>query len=157
MRRSQLGQVLAMGTLLAVCLISCNSASQAAEALRLSEKNWDDATPEGKEVDAIYGDWVLRNEHLVAVIGEAIESRNANMTVRNVGGSVIDLTQRAPQSDQLSALTIRWALATNSPVQLRAIRPLVRERRRSSRFTEPRPTSDLRPKWSTNFPTAPAG
>ena len=59
MRRSQLGQVLAMGTLLAVCRISCNSASQAAEVLRLSEKNWDDATPEGKEVDAIYGDWVL--------------------------------------------------------------------------------------------------
>ena len=103
MRRSQLGQILAMGMVLAVGLVSCNPASQAAEVLRLSEKNWEDATPVGKEVDAIYGDWVLRNEHLVAVIGEAIESRNANMTVRNAGGSVIDLTQRAAQSDQLSA------------------------------------------------------
>ena len=46
---------------------------------------------------------MLRNEHLVAVIGEAIEGRNANMTVRNVGGSVIDLTQRTAPSDQLSA------------------------------------------------------
>ena len=82
MRRCQLGQVLVMGTLLAACLVPVDSFSHAADLLRLSEKNWDGATPQGKEVDAIYGDWVLRNEHLVAVIGEAIEGRNANMTVR---------------------------------------------------------------------------
>lgn len=73
-----------------------------AEIIRLQESTWD-AVPEGKEVDAIYGDWVLRNGSIVAVIGDAIEGRNANMTVRNVGGSVIDLTLREAQSDQLSA------------------------------------------------------
>ncbi|HEY4312101.1 MAG TPA: CehA/McbA family metallohydrolase [Pirellulales bacterium] len=85
----------------------------ATEIIQLSEATWDDAVPEGKEVDCIYGDWVLRNEHIVAVIAEALPKRNANMTVRNVGGSVIDLTERKQQSDQLSAyypLNAQYAL-----------------------------------------------
>ena len=63
--------------------------------------------PEGKEVDCIYGDWVLRNDKIVAVIGEAIRTRHANMSVINVGGSVVDLTERDKQSDQLSAVLSR--------------------------------------------------
>ncbi len=103
MRHCLFGPFFVMSTFWAVCLAACCAPGQAAEVLRLSAENWDEATPEGKEVDAIYGDWLLRNEQLVAVIGEAIESRNANMTVRGVGGSVIDLTERKAQSDQLSA------------------------------------------------------
>ncbi len=86
----------------------------ATELVQLTESNWDEFVPHGKEVDCIYGDWVLRNDHLVAVIAEAIPTRNANMTVRNVGGSVIDLTVRDLQSDQLSAyypLGTRYKLA----------------------------------------------
>ncbi|MEW4490116.1 CehA/McbA family metallohydrolase [Thalassoglobus sp. JC818] len=72
------------------------------EVAILSEKNWDQFVPEGKEVDAIYGDIVLRNQHLVAVIAKPVPTRNANMTVRSVGGCLIDLTCSLAESDQLS-------------------------------------------------------
>lgn len=69
----------------------------------LSEANWDQLVPHGKEVDAIYGDFVLRNKHLTAVIAAPVATRNANMTVKEVGGCLIDLTARPNESDQLSA------------------------------------------------------
>lgn len=69
----------------------------------LGPDNWDQLVPTGKEVDAIYGDFVLQNRHLRAVIARPVASRNANMTVRTVAGALIDLTVRAHQSDQLSA------------------------------------------------------
>lgn len=74
----------------------------AAEVVQLTEQNWDEYAPKGKEVDSIYGDYVLRSDRIVAVIGQAIEDRKANMTVKNVGGAVIDLTRRDAESDQLS-------------------------------------------------------
>lgn len=73
------------------------------EMARLDAANWDEFAPLGKEVDAIYGDIVLRNDYLTAVIAQPLASRNANMTVRDVGGCLIDLTVRKNQSDQLSA------------------------------------------------------
>jgi len=73
------------------------------EVVVLDESNWDEFVPEGKEVDAIYGDIVIRNGSLVAVIAAPSPTRNANMTVRDVGGCLIDLTERDAQSDQLSA------------------------------------------------------
>ena len=79
---------------MAVCLAAGGSTAIATEVLRLEESNWNDTVPRGKEVDAIYGDWVLRNQRVIAVIGAAVPGRNANMTVRNTGGSVIDLTRR---------------------------------------------------------------
>lgn len=69
----------------------------------LTEANWDQLAPEGKEVDAILGDYVLRNEHLTAVIARPGATRHANMTVRDVGGCLIDLTTNENPSDQLSA------------------------------------------------------
>ena len=69
----------------------------------LNETNWDQLMPKGKEVDAIYGDIVMQNEFLRAVIAKPVKTRNANMTVRNVGGCLIDLTTRTYESDQLSA------------------------------------------------------
>ncbi|MEZ6091349.1 MAG: CehA/McbA family metallohydrolase [Pirellulaceae bacterium] len=59
--------------------------------------------PENKESDWIYGDYLLQNEHLVAVIAQPKDGRNANMTVRGVGACVIDLTLSARPNDQLSA------------------------------------------------------
>ncbi len=59
--------------------------------------------PRGKEVDCIYGDLVLRNDQIVAVIARPIAKRNANMTVRNAGGCIIDLTRASQQNDQLGA------------------------------------------------------
>ena len=78
------------------------ASASAAELVRLTPETWDEYVPHGKEVDAIYGDFVLRNEKLVAVIAEPLPTRNANMTVRNVGAMIIDLTRRDVQSDQLS-------------------------------------------------------
>ncbi|MDA1230187.1 MAG: CehA/McbA family metallohydrolase [Planctomycetota bacterium] len=69
----------------------------------LNEANWDDLVPHGKEVDAIYGDFVLQNSLLRAVIAKPVPTRNANMTVRTIGGCLIDLTTRKHESDQLSA------------------------------------------------------
>ena len=74
-----------------------------AELTTLSASNYQTQAPKGKEVDAIYGDYVLRNDWLVAVVAAPGEERDANLTVRNVGGSIIDLTARDQQSDQLSA------------------------------------------------------
>ena len=69
----------------------------------LNESNWERLIPQGKEVDAIYGDMVMQNAHLRAVIAKPVASRHANMTVRNIGGCLLDLTTRKHQSDQLSA------------------------------------------------------
>lgn len=76
--------------------------SHAAELATLEQGNYDELAPQGKEVDAIYGDHVLRNDQIIAVVAAPGERRDANMTVRNVGGSVIDLAEINPQSDQLS-------------------------------------------------------
>src|SRR5262249_6848842 len=43
------------------------------------------------------------NDQLIAVIANPRRGRHANMTVREVGGCLIDLTRRDRQSDQLSA------------------------------------------------------
>lgn len=79
------------------------NAPQEAEAVVLNVNNWTQFVPAGKEVDAIYGDIVLRNAHLVAVIAQPKDGRHANMTVRDIGGALIDFTTRKNSSDQLSA------------------------------------------------------
>ncbi len=83
-------------------LLSASSAP-AADLVALSPQTWDRYAPKGKEVDAIYGDFVLANDQLVAVIAHPRQDRNANMTVHGVGGCLIDLTRRDHPSDQLSA------------------------------------------------------
>ena len=77
--------------------------ARAADLVALSPQTWERYIPQGKEVDGIYGDFALTNDQLMAVVANPIHGRNANMTVRNVGGCLIDLTRRDRQSDQLSA------------------------------------------------------
>ena len=79
---------------------------QGGEVARLSLANRAQFVPSGKEVDAIEGDWVIRNDRLVAVIAQPTPWRKANMTVGNVGGMIIDLTRREVQSDQLSCFYV---------------------------------------------------
>lgn len=91
-----------------VCLVPNMSRTAADDDTRpvveeLTESNWDKLIPHGKEVDAIYGDIVMQNAFLRAVIAKPVNTRNANMTVRSVGGCLIDLTTLRHQSDQLSA------------------------------------------------------
>ncbi|MDA1050062.1 MAG: CehA/McbA family metallohydrolase [Planctomycetota bacterium] len=96
-------------------MLSLASAS-ATELVRLTPDNWDEYAPAGKEVDCIYGDYVLRNDKLVVVIAEPLPTRNANMTVRNNGAMIIDLTRRDAPNDQLSAYHPNgMALSFHSP------------------------------------------
>lgn len=74
----------------------------ATDLLEITSDNYAQIVPKGKEVDAIHGDWVLRNDKVVCVIANPKAGRNANMTVRAVGGMLIDFTTRAGGSDQLS-------------------------------------------------------
>ena len=92
-----------MGALLALGWC-CLQAAQgnAAELVRITAENYSSVVPSGKEVDAILGDWVLRNERITAVIAQPVVGRKANMTVRGVSGMLIDLTRRHFESDQLS-------------------------------------------------------
>ncbi len=83
-----------------LCLVST---AAAVEVVTLTPQTWDEFAPSGKEVDCIYGDTVLRNELITCVVARQVPSRNANMTVRGVGGMLIDLTRRDRPSDQLSA------------------------------------------------------
>ncbi len=103
MRRRALG----LTVLLLLAALGINASikddSGNVEIATLDASNWDEFAPGGKEVDAIYGDLVLRNKHLVAVIAQPLASRHANMTVRDVAGCLIDLTTRENQADQLSA------------------------------------------------------
>ena len=69
----------------------------------LAPGNWDALAPAGKEVDAIYGDLVLHNRRIVAVVGYPRGDRNANLHTRAVGGALLDLTARDRPSDQLTA------------------------------------------------------
>jgi hypothetical protein len=59
--------------------------------------------PGGKEVDAIHGDLVLKNDRIVAIVAGAARRRNANMSCRNVQGSLIDLALLSTNNDQLTA------------------------------------------------------
>jgi hypothetical protein len=74
-----------------------------ADLVSLSPQTWDRYAPDGKEVDAIHGDYVLANDQIIAVVARPGHGRNANMTVREVGGCLIDLTRRDHPNDQLSA------------------------------------------------------
>ena len=101
--------------LASICLF-CPAFARGADLVVLTPQTWDEFVPHGKEVDAIYGDIVLRNDKIIAVIAEPVAGRNANMTVTNVGGCVIDLTVRPDMNDQLSAFyplgkTMTWRTA----------------------------------------------
>ncbi len=85
-----------------VILLSGLWPCSAADFIQLTADNYQQLVPPGKEVDAILGDWILRNDKIVGVIAHPQTGRNANMTVRGVGGMLIDLTRRKAGSDQLS-------------------------------------------------------
>jgi len=91
-----------LACLLAVLWMLPAVAASATELVRLTPDTWDEYAPAGKEVDCIYGDYVLRNDKIIVVIAEPLPTRNANMTVHNNGAMIIDLTRRDAPNDQLS-------------------------------------------------------
>jgi hypothetical protein len=90
-------------TLVLLLWLSVVSPAAGAELAVLSNENWDRLAPAGKEADAILGDLALRSDRLQVVIGQPLPGRNANLTVRQVGGAVIDLTVVERPNDQLGA------------------------------------------------------
>ncbi len=86
-----------------VLLSVLGTSASAADLVALSAQTWDRYIPQGKEVDGIFGDFALANDQIMSVIAHPRKGRHANMTVRDVGGCLIDLTRRDRQSDQLSA------------------------------------------------------
>ena len=79
------------------------SSSAIGQSVVLTTENWNDLVPAGKEIDAIYGDTSIGSEHARGIIAATASGRKANMTVRDVGGCLIDLANRDFESDQLSA------------------------------------------------------
>ncbi len=94
---------LSIVALSALSMASIALPAHAGEVVRITPDNYDKVVPRGKEVDAIYGDYVLRNDKVVAVIGDPVATRHANLTVHNVAGCLLDFTSRANPNDQLSA------------------------------------------------------
>jgi hypothetical protein len=93
--------------LVVVCLVAvfaCNAA-QAARILRLNEDNWH-LVPGGAEVDAIYGDWLLQNDQLTAVVAATTAKplRMGNTMLPDARGVLIDLASRSRNADQLMAI-----------------------------------------------------
>ena len=60
-------------------LLFAGAITAAAEFAVLTAQTWEAFAPHGKEVDAIYGDYVLRNDKIVAVVAQPLATRNANM------------------------------------------------------------------------------
>lgn len=87
----------------AILAIGNLSNLRAGEVVTLTPENFDQYIPAGKETDGLPGDLCMRNDKIVAIFGKADRLRNANMTVKNVGGMLIDLTSRTDSNDQLSA------------------------------------------------------
>jgi hypothetical protein len=79
------------------------AAGRGAELAVLTNANWERLAPDGKEADCILGDYALRSDRLWVVVAQPLPGRHANMTVRQVGGCVIDLTLTDRPNDQLSA------------------------------------------------------
>ncbi|MCA9051424.1 MAG: hypothetical protein KDA89_21950, partial [Planctomycetaceae bacterium] len=69
----------------------------------LTSQNWERLVPLGKETDAIYDDFALKSPAATAIIARPASTRHANMTVRDVGGCLIDLAAAGTDGDQLSA------------------------------------------------------
>ena len=121
--------------LVMVALLAGSRPAAAAEIVRLDGDTWSLA-PAGKERDAIYGDYVIRNDRVVAVIGGTAPNRNAHYNCRNVQGAVIDFTLRGAENDQLTAFKphgestsvplatrIEVLQASGPEVRLRAVLP----------------------------------
>ncbi|MEO1991125.1 MAG: CehA/McbA family metallohydrolase [Pirellulales bacterium] len=88
------------------CLPECKAAELntiTSDLIAISQQLEEEGPPRGKEADWIIGDHLIKNDRIIAVIGATKPTRHANMTVKNVGGCIIDLTAISQQNDQLSA------------------------------------------------------
>ena len=59
--------------------------------------------PNGKSIDAIDGDWIMKNDKVIVVIGNVVFGREANFRVQSIQGAVIDFTSLVDNNDRLEA------------------------------------------------------
>lgn len=97
------GITLMAKTLFLVCavLFLRPLAASAAEIRVIDQKS--EPAISGKECDWIYGDYLMTNDQISLVIAAPLATRDANMTIRNIGGAILDLTLNHPSNDQLGA------------------------------------------------------
>jgi len=88
--------------LVPLLLAATSAAAGAGEVLRLDRNTWRSSKLAGKELDAIYGDWIIRNNNVIAVVADTLPTRNANMRVKAIGGALIDFMRRDAPNDQLT-------------------------------------------------------
>jgi hypothetical protein len=88
-------------TALALLLLVSFQAS-AGEIIQINAGNRH-LVPKGKEVDAIDGDYLIKNDQVIAVTAGAAPNREANQMVQGIQGAVLDFTSLAANNDQLVA------------------------------------------------------
>lgn len=77
----------------------------AAELVTLHPDNYAQFAPDGKETDAIYGDYVLRNDRVIAVVADPtlVRGRSASRkTSPSPMGCIMDFTRRERPNDLLA-------------------------------------------------------
>ncbi len=117
---------------LAAALALSPAVAHAGQVVRLDKDNWS-LVPGGKEVDAIYGDFLLKNDKVVAVIGSANPNRHANLTTTNVQGAVIDFALLSTNNDQLTAF---------QPHAFAGVAPKAGEGPKDGAYNNPGPAAD---------------
>lgn len=113
-----------------ICTVTLN----AGDVIKVNSSN-KNLLPKGKEVDGMIGDWIMKNDKVIAVIAAAYPDREANQMVSSIQGAVIDFTTLASNNDQLvvyypqgarvdipAADTIIVLSAKGKIIQLKAIR-----------------------------------
>lgn len=94
--------------LLVACLalLPSGGGASAAELLTLSPENYDRYAPEGHEVEAVFGDYVLKNNRITVVVAnpDLITGRSSSRwAIAHVAGCVIDIARNDESSDALTA------------------------------------------------------
>jgi hypothetical protein len=76
----------------AALLLAFSGAAYAAELVQIGPAQMH-LLPHGKEVDAIYGDYLLRSDKIAVTLGGTAAFRDANVNTQSVQGAVMDLVR----------------------------------------------------------------
>lgn len=87
--------------ILLFCCSFFSSCGQKSEVILLTQDNLH-LLPKGKERDGMAGDWIIKNDKVIAVLGAATPDREANQMVSSIQGCVIDFTSLEANNDQLT-------------------------------------------------------
>ncbi len=85
-------------------LILVNLNAWSAQVTRVDSTNWS-IVPQGRQIDACYGDYVMSNEIMSAVVADSRADRLGNTAFPNCSGLIIDYTRIADQNDFMVAFS----------------------------------------------------